>query len=94
MQLRTDYAALQDNAIQQLTQMDSDARLAEMHEQMMQIRAASESTEEKLRSEVRRKGIKCELLLQKVNGEKMSFLFTLSVVFSFLTDICLMPEME
>ena len=34
--------------------MDSDARLAEMHEQLMQIRAASESTEEKLRSEVRR----------------------------------------
>ena len=34
--------------------MDSDARLAEMHEQLMQIRAASEVTEEKLRSEVRR----------------------------------------
>ncbi|XP_078362497.1 rab GTPase-binding effector protein 1-like isoform X2 [Oculina patagonica] len=50
--LRTDYAALQDNAIQQLTQMDSDARLAEMREQLMQIRAASEGTEEKLRSEV------------------------------------------
>lgn len=51
-QLRTDYTALQDNAIQQLTQMDSDARLNEMREQLMQIRAASESTEEKLRSEV------------------------------------------
>lgn len=51
--LRTDYAALQDNAIQQLTQMDSDARLAEMREQLMQIRAASEGTEEKLRSEVK-----------------------------------------
>lgn len=51
-QLRTEYAALQDNAIQQLTHMDSDARLAEMHEQLMQIRAASEVTEEKLRSEV------------------------------------------
>ena len=50
--LRTDYTALQDNAIQQLTQMDSDARLNEMSEQLMQIRAASESTEEKLRSEV------------------------------------------
>lgn len=34
--------------------MDSDARLAEMHEQLMQIRAASEVTEERLRSEVRR----------------------------------------
>lgn len=73
-QLRTDYAALQDNAIQQLTQMDSDARLAEMREQLMQIRAASESTEEKLRSEVRRNGIKCELVLEKVKVEKTSFL--------------------
>ena len=33
--------------------MDSDARLAEMREQLLQIRAASESTEEKLRSEVK-----------------------------------------
>ena len=72
--MRTDYAALQDNAIQQLTQMDSDARLAEMREQLMQIRAASESTEEKLRSEVRRNGIKCELVLEKVKVEKISFL--------------------
>ena len=52
--MRTEYAALQDNAIQQLTQMDTDARLTEMHEQLMQIRAASEGTEEKLRSEVRK----------------------------------------
>ena len=51
--MRADYATLQDNAIQHLTQMDSDARLTEMREQLMQIRAASESTEEKLRSEVR-----------------------------------------
>jgi len=54
--------------------MDSDARLAEMREQLMQIRAASESTEEKLRSEVRRNGIKCELVLEKVKVEKISFL--------------------
>lgn len=33
--------------------MDSDARLVEMREQLMQIRTASEGTEEKLRSEVR-----------------------------------------
>lgn len=72
--MRTDYAALQDNAIQQLTQMDSDARLVEMREQLMQIRAASESTEEKLRSEVRRNRIKCELVLEKVKVEKTSFL--------------------
>lgn len=72
--MRTDYAALQDNAIQQLTQMDSDARLVEMREQLMQIRAASESTEEKLRSEVRRNRIKCELVLEKVRVEKISFL--------------------
>ena len=32
--------------------MDSDARVSEMREQLMQIRAAAESTEEKLRSEV------------------------------------------
>lgn len=50
--LKSKYTALQDNAIQQLTYMDSDARLAEMQGQLMQIRAASENTEEKLRSEV------------------------------------------
>ena len=54
MQLRTDYGALQNSAVQQLSQMDVDARLAEMHEQLVQIRAASESTEERLRSEVSR----------------------------------------
>lgn len=50
--LRTKYAALQDTAMQQLTHMDSDARLTEMREQLMQIRTASENTEQKLRSEV------------------------------------------
>lgn len=51
-QLRTAYAALQDHATQQFKQVDSDTRLSDMQEQLLQIRAASESTEEKLRSEV------------------------------------------
>ena len=37
-------------------QMDSDSRVSEMKEQLLQIRAASENTEESLRNEVSRTG--------------------------------------
>ncbi|XP_048582683.1 rab GTPase-binding effector protein 1 isoform X2 [Nematostella vectensis] len=67
--LRSEYNTLQDSALQQMTQMDSDARVTEMKEQLLQIRAAAEGTEEKLKSEIA--FLKDRAVAEQMNKESM-----------------------
>ncbi|XP_031551610.1 rab GTPase-binding effector protein 1-like [Actinia tenebrosa] len=75
--LRSEYIALQDSALQQLSQMDSDARVTEMKEQLMQIRSASEGTEEKLRSEIA--FLKDRAIAEQMNKDSMEEMFQADV---------------